>query len=73
MSLTLQNSFSCHSLFLMFSTVINEKCSYKIHLGKQPNIDVKRLLNAENSSALHLQMCATQDIEFPFAVKLWSL
>jgi len=44
--------------------VINEQCTYKIQLGNQSCIDAIRLLNGEKSSALHLQICTTQTLNF---------
>jgi len=42
--------------------VINEQCSYKFELGNQSCTDATRFRMLTKSSALHLQICATQTL-----------
>jgi hypothetical protein len=45
---------------LSYGTVINEQCTYKFELGNQSRTDATRFRMLITTSALHLQICATQ-------------
>ena len=48
--------------FLIQDGEINEQCTYRFEMGNLSRTESDKLSNVDNSSALHLQICATRTL-----------